>query len=191
MTKANTVLYEYAEKGKKTVFNAIWPDHFTKTYIDEIKKAEANGVPVEFFRCEDNDDLLTEKMIKSVTDDNCDISFCILELPDHSGHGTGFGNRNPLYVKAVTLCDKNAYKIIKAIESRPTYENEDWLIILTSDHGGHLTVTARSTSPTERYSSRQTKRNILNNPHIKKADDSFSTVCILFAYLLFQFQLLP
>ena len=26
--------------------------------------------------------------------------------------------------------------IIEAIESRPNYDKEDWLIIITSDHGG-------------------------------------------------------
>lgn len=138
LTKANTVLYEYAEKGRKTVFNAIWPEHFETTYKNEIEKVEANGVPLKYYQCEDNDDILTEKMIKSVTEDNCDISFCILEQPDHIGHETGFGNKNPNYVKAVTLCDKNAYAIIKAIESRPSYDEEDWLIIISSDHGGHL-----------------------------------------------------
>lgn len=138
MPKADTFLYEYAKQGKKTVFNAIWPVHFTDTYINEIETAKNEKLPAEYFMCEDNDDILTEKMIKSVTEDDCDISFCIMELPDHAGHETGFGNRNPLYVKAVTLCDKNAYKIISAIESRPAYGEEDWLIIITSDHGGHL-----------------------------------------------------
>lgn len=138
MTKANTVLYEYAEKGKKTVFNAIWETHFDTTYINEINKIKETGVPCEYFRSEDNDDILTDKMIKSVTEDDCDISFCILEQPDHIGHDSGFGNDNPFYVKAVTQCDKNAYAIIEAIENRETYENEDWLIIITSDHGGHL-----------------------------------------------------
>ena len=28
------------------------------------------------------------------------------------------------------------YEVIKAIEARETYETEDWLIIVTSDHGG-------------------------------------------------------
>ncbi|MGN1160607.1 MAG: alkaline phosphatase family protein [Candidatus Fimenecus sp.] len=140
LTKEKTFLYEYAEKGKKTVFNGIWPVHFTHTYKAEAEKGKKENLPVEFYQCEDNDDILTEKMIKSVTEDNCDISFCILELPDHMGHETkgGFNNKNPQYVKAVTLCDKNAYKIIKAIESRPTYEDEDWLIIISADHGGHL-----------------------------------------------------
>lgn len=138
MTKANTVLYEYAKKGKKTVFNAIWPTHFTDTYINEIEKAKSESLPVEYFMCEDNDDILTERMIKSVTEDSCDISFCILEQPDHLGHEKGFGNKYPYYVKAVATCDRNAYAIIKAIEGRPTYGEEDWLIIISSDHGGHL-----------------------------------------------------
>lgn len=140
LTKAKTLLFEYAERGKKTVFNAIWSVHFSDTYKAEIEKGKEKNLPVEYYKCEDNDDLLTEKMIKSVTEDNCDIAFCILELPDHTGHETagGFCNKNPQYVKAVTLCDKNAYKIIEAIESRPTYEDEDWLIIISADHGGHL-----------------------------------------------------
>ena len=30
-------------------------------------------------------------------------------------------------------------EIISAVESRPTYALEDWLIIITSDHGGFNT----------------------------------------------------
>lgn len=140
LTKAETFLTEYAKKGKKTVFNSIWPVHFTKTYRREIENAEKNNLPLRFVQVPDSDDALTEHMIKSVTGDDCDISFCIFELPDHTGHETppGFYNGNPQYVKALYCCDKNAYRIIEAIESRPTYKNEDWLIIITADHGGHL-----------------------------------------------------
>lgn len=140
LTKYDTVLMEYAKKGKKTVFNGIWPVHFAKTYKAEIEKGKAENLPIEFYQCEDNDDLLTEKMVKSVSEDDCDIAFCILELPDHMGHETptGFWNKNPRYTKAVNYCDKNAYKIIEAIEARPTYDEEDWLIIISADHGGHI-----------------------------------------------------
>lgn len=141
----DTVLMEYAKKDKKTVFNAIWETHFDTTYKEEIRKAKEQNLPIEFNKIEDNDDILTEEMIKSVTTDNCDISFCIFELPDHTGHETkmGFWNENPQYVKAITECDKNAYKIIKAIEGRETYNDEDWLIIISSDHGGHRTTHGR------------------------------------------------
>ena len=135
-----TILMEYARMGKKTVFSAIWPYHFDLTYSREIEKCKELKLPIEYYQCEDNDDLLTQKMIKSVTEDDCDISFCILELPDHIGHSTelGFWKQNPYYVNAVEHCDKNAYKISEAIKARPNYENEDWLIIVSTDHGGHL-----------------------------------------------------
>ena len=139
LTEYPTVILEYAEKGKKTSFNAIWPTHFEVTFKNEIQQGKDKDIPAEYNQIEDNDDVLTEKMIKSINQDNCDISFCIFELPDHMGHETkgGFWNNNPLYLQAVNLCDKNTYKIIKAIENRETYKNEDWLIIISSDHGGH------------------------------------------------------
>lgn len=145
LTNTDTVLTEFAKKGKKSVFNAIWEPHFDTTYKEEIRKAKEQNLPVEFNRIEDNDDILTEKMINSVTTDDCDISFCIFELPDHTGHETkpGFWNGNPQYVKAVTECDKNAYKIINAVKARKTYNDEDWLIIISSDHGGHRTTHGR------------------------------------------------
>lgn len=145
LTNTDTVLTEFAKKGKKSVFNAIWEPHFDTTYKEEIRKAKEQNLPVEFNRIEDNDDILTEKMINSVTTEDCDISFCIFELPDHTGHETkpGFWNGNPQYVKAVTECDKNAYKIINAIKARKTYNDEDWLIIISSDHGGHRTTHGR------------------------------------------------
>lgn len=141
LTKRETILMEFARKGKKTAFNAIWENHFTETYKVEIEKCKELGLPIEYNMCEDNDDVLTQRMIKSVTEDNCDISFCILESPDHIGHGTklGFWKQNPQYIKSIYHCDKNAYIISKAIKARPNYENEDWLIIVSTDHGGHLT----------------------------------------------------
>ncbi len=145
LTNHKTVLLEFAEKDKKTSFNAIWPVHFEVTYKNEVALSQNPELPLTYNFVRDNDDILTEQMTKSVTVDDCDISFCIFELPDHTGHETklGFWNNNPQYVKAVADCDKNAYTIIKAIESRQSYNDEDWLIIISSDHGGHRTTHGR------------------------------------------------
>lgn len=32
--------------------------------------------------------------------------------------------------------DARCYELLQAIYSRPSFENEDWLIIITADHGG-------------------------------------------------------
>jgi hypothetical protein len=59
-----------------------------------------------------------------------------LEHVDSAGHSTGFGNHNPAYVAAFRESERAGLAMINAIRARPTYENEDWLIMITSDHGG-------------------------------------------------------
>ena len=70
-------------------------------------------------------------------DNDTDLIFCILEGADHAGHTTGFGAYNPEYIKAIQDGDKYALAAIQHIEQRKTYDEEDWLIIVTTDHGGH------------------------------------------------------
>ena len=59
-----------------------------------------------------------------------------LEYCDIAGHGGGFGNHNPGFIEAFRASERAAYAMIDAIEARATYEDEDWLILITSDHGG-------------------------------------------------------
>jgi len=61
---------------------------------------------------------------------------CILEHCDHTGHGSGFGNKNPAYIEAFRESERDALLLINAVKARETYADEDWLIIIGSDHGG-------------------------------------------------------
>ena len=65
-----------------------------------------------------------------------DIVFGIYEGTDHNGHGTGFGNDNYKYIKGFRDQDAMCYELLQAIYSRPSYDSEDWLIIIVTDHGG-------------------------------------------------------
>ena len=62
--------------------------------------------------------------------------FAIYEPTDSTGHNKGFTFNNPKYKEAFKTADLYAYYVIEAIKARPAYEKEDWLIIITSDHGG-------------------------------------------------------
>ena len=74
------------------------------------------------------------------TADGPDMVMCILEHCDHTGHSSGFGNKNPAYVKAFRDSDREALALINAVKNRGTYADEDWLIIITTDHGGDGTA---------------------------------------------------
>lgn len=58
---------------------------------------------------------------------------------DETGHRDGFHPSVPSYIKAIETVDKHVGNLLSAIESRPTFENEDWLILISSDHGGQGT----------------------------------------------------
>lgn len=150
----------------RTTFAASWQEHFIKTYSSEIEFLRENSGVDKKSITEDTDfDTITSYLdaisasssvdmnYKLVADDaslhkyllSCvqeggenerDIVFGIYEGTDHNGHGTGFGNDNYRYIKGFRDQDAQCYELLQAIYSRPSFEEEDWLIIITADHGG-------------------------------------------------------
>ena len=55
---------------------------------------------------------------------------------DGAGHGTGFSATNPVYLAAIEASDLYVGQMLTAILDRPTFAIEDWLIVVTTDHGG-------------------------------------------------------
>jgi hypothetical protein len=55
---------------------------------------------------------------------------------DTMGHAYGFSTEVDEYVSAMELIDEQLGQVLTAIRSRPTYEDEDWMIILSTDHAG-------------------------------------------------------
>jgi len=147
MVKSNdclTVLTRLVEGGKagSAAFKCVWGGHITDanaTYRDEVKYTQDNNINVRW-ETYSWDDTLQAALLDEVRNPNCaDIIFSIYERPDSAGHDTGFSKDNPAYTQAIKLCDKDAYDLIQAIQSRASYASEDWLIIITSDHGGYQT----------------------------------------------------
>lgn len=130
-----TFLKAAAENGRKALFSSIWQDHFTITYKDEISEAKEKKLPLSFVKVNDEEEL--QKVMLGAIDDGTDLIFGINEFGDANGHGTGFGDNNCRYVVGITNADRYAFELFEHIESREEFKNEDWLYIVTSDHGGH------------------------------------------------------
>ncbi len=67
---------------------------------------------------------------------NPDILFLDFDDVDHAGHTYGFSPLVPQYLQSIEITDGYISEILTALYNRPTYANEDWLIVLTTDHGG-------------------------------------------------------
>lgn len=144
ITKAvepKTLLTTLVEDGKadQTMFQVSWGGHFTSdnsTYKLEKAYCEENSLNVVFGKNPD-DPGTHASMLAAVTEPDCpDFIMGIYEHMDAAGHGTGYTVNNPDYQQAYIDSETCAGELIAAIESRPTYEQEDWLIVITSDHGG-------------------------------------------------------
>ncbi|MAE46894.1 MAG: hypothetical protein CMJ86_08380 [Planctomycetes bacterium] len=55
---------------------------------------------------------------------------------DHEGHASGYSPHNPAYISAIEDTDAHIGAVLAALQARPNYANEDWQIIVTTDHGG-------------------------------------------------------
>jgi len=71
-----------------------------------------------------------------ITQNDPDVIFLHFDDVDHAGHASGFSPTEPEYIIAIENVDALITPIIQAIETRPNYDNEDWLILVTTDHGG-------------------------------------------------------
>lgn len=128
-----TILRKYAEAGKKVSFTACWDDHFNVVFKNEFDAMASNA---NYRITHNTDDDQTQANILSAINTE-DLIFSIYEWPDHNGHGTNFSNDNYRYVKSVVDSDRRAYEVITAIYQRmENNPNEDWLIIMSTDHGG-------------------------------------------------------
>ena len=130
-----TALLELARRGVSACFYGLWETHFANTYKGEIETAQKERLPLEYLHCKSENDLHGQ-LLRAI-DADVDCIFGVYEGPDSCGHGVSFTNNNYLYKKSISDCDRCAYELMERIRARDTYENEDWLILITSDHGGH------------------------------------------------------
>lgn len=135
-TDAETLLTTAARMGYSARFVASWSPHFDTTYYDDILQAQKEQLDVQYLQ--EEDDAGTRSTILSMLQEqnDADVMFFTLEESDHAGHSYGYGNDEPAYVEAIHTVDTWGAEIVNAIKQRSTYENEDWLILITSDHGG-------------------------------------------------------
>lgn len=136
-----TLLTSLVEDGlaDSSMFITRWKGHFVNddsTYIDEMKYCEDNNLDVTFNRCK-NDDASYEAALAEINSEDCsDFIFVIYEQTDSTGHDLGFSYNSPYYKEAFVEMDGYGYDTLEAIRNRETYEEEDWLVIITADHGG-------------------------------------------------------
>lgn len=76
--------------------------------------------------------------VDALTNDDPDLLFVAFDDVDHAGHTYGFSPLVPQYIQAIEITEGYVAEIITALHNRPNYANEEWLVVLTTDHGGNM-----------------------------------------------------
>ena len=138
-TDSRTLLTTAIEDGliRSSAFCFSWDGHLG-TYANEIEYDKAHDLNVQWQFAENGDDGTFVNALADVqAPDGPDFIFTIFEYCDSLGHANGFWNDNPRYQEAFRLSNEKGAALIEAVKARETYETEDWLILITSDHGGY------------------------------------------------------
>ncbi len=136
-----TLLLTLVEDGivDDSAFYVSWDGHFSHknaTYYAEKQYVKSEGIDSTFRRAF-FDPGTKLNILSDLKKKNCtDFIFSTLEYTDHEGHNTGFTPSNPKYVSAFRNAEATGVDIINTIKARDTYDTEDWLILITTDHGG-------------------------------------------------------
>jgi predicted AlkP superfamily pyrophosphatase or phosphodiesterase len=79
---------------------------------------------------------VTEAVVAHLGSQTPDVVFVQLDEVDHQGHLSGYATTVPEYMDAVETIDAQIGQILRALRGRETYDTEDWLVVVTTDHGG-------------------------------------------------------
>lgn len=85
---------------------------------------------------EDSTEDTMHKAIDELKEEELTALFVHFDDVDHAGHGSGFGPENPTYLQAIETVDKAIGEVVRAMKSRSNFVNEDWVILVSTDHGG-------------------------------------------------------
>ncbi len=96
-----------------------------------------------------NETSVTMEAVNQLTNHNPDVMFLHYDDVDHEGHTTGFSKTNPAYLTQIQEVDTEIGFVLNALHNRPNYSNENWLILLSTDHGG-INTSHGGTSEEER-----------------------------------------
>lgn len=84
---------------------------------------------------------IRDEALKTLRTRNPDAMFVYFGQVDEFGHGAvdsraNFSPDSTLYLNAISHVDSHVGEVLRAMRARPKFAEEDWLVLITTDHGG-------------------------------------------------------
>ncbi len=146
-------LFEDQFPGKQTAIFSSWLDNRTKLVGEGLAQTGNIRLDYHFDGLEldtvnyphdksrkfmsDIDQAVTDATVRSIGETAPDLSWVYLEFTDDMGHMYGDSEQ---FTDAVQLADRRIGQIWAAIKQRKEKYKEDWLVVITTDHGRDATT---------------------------------------------------
>src|SRR5690606_39535277 len=83
-----------------------------------------------------NDQAVKDSTVSHLKSNDPEVMFVNFRSVLDAGVEGGFSVENSSYLNALNTVDGYLGEIMDALESRENYETEEWLVVVTSNHGG-------------------------------------------------------
>ena len=87
---------------------------------------------------DNGDERMVDAAVDALTNYNPDATFVYFADVDVAGHENGFHRTVPAYLAEIHEVDAQVGRVLDAMRARATYADEDWLVIVSTDHGGTI-----------------------------------------------------
>ncbi|HEU5148465.1 MAG TPA: alkaline phosphatase family protein [Chryseosolibacter sp.] len=144
-------IFSIAEEYKPELQTAIfstWTDNRTKLVGEGLPQTKSikldyhfDGLEIDTIQYPHDDhsdyihridELVADEAARYVTEKGPDLSWVYLQYTDDMGHRHGDSEK---FYDAIRMADKQVGRIWDAIKEREKKFDEDWLIVITTDHG--------------------------------------------------------
>lgn len=134
-------LFKEQYPAKRTAIYSSWQDNRTKLAGNAYVNFYADGYELDTVQFKHDkernfmhaiDEKVVSEAVTGMLNDAADLSWVYLEYTDDMGHMHG---DSPEFYTAVKMMDKQMGKLWDAITYRQKNFPEDWMIIITTDHG--------------------------------------------------------
>ena len=122
----------------------VRPQAFTASFSDWkpiaekiVTAADINrNFPEQGKSYEEGDAEAAAACVKLMKPQSPDATCLYLGQVDETGHRHGFHPTVPEYVQAIEQVDRHIGEVVAAIRGRTQYAQENWLVLVCTDHGG-------------------------------------------------------
>ena len=142
-------LFKENHPEKPVAIYSSWLDNRTKLVGDGLPEAgkididihydgfdvDTLAFPHEYGYVQDIDEHVSNKAAESIRRDSPHLSWVYLWYPDDTGHAYGEVEE---HFESIKVADEQVGRIYDAVQYRQENYNEEWLFVITTDHGRRL-----------------------------------------------------